>query len=302
MTTSTTTGLGAAASLNSTGNGTLGLAPEPPTQELGEEQFLHLLVTQLQAQDPLNPQDPQEFVAQLAQFSQVEQLRAANAQLEGVLTGMLALSNLQAVGLLGHPVVAATDTLALDGEGETSIGFHSAGEGEATVQVTDASGKVVFTQTVDAAEGLNHVSWDGRDADGRLCAAGEYDVSVTVTGEDGSEIAATAVVEGDVDSLSYETGQAMLVIGGVEVSLSDVISVSGIPAAEPTGTADDPPEEGGEDDGGGTGPTGGAEEPGAGTAGKAGFSPQGAAARFREGEWKVLQDPEALLGRFGGVL
>ena len=54
------------------------------SDELGKEQFLQLLVTQLQNQDPLNPMEDQEFIAQMAQFSSLEQLMNLNTSMEGL--------------------------------------------------------------------------------------------------------------------------------------------------------------------------------------------------------------------------
>lgn len=218
---------------------TLGAAPETASQELGKEEFLNLLIAQLQAQDPLNPQDPQEFVAQLAQFSQVEQLMTANANLTGMLEGMLALNNLSAVGLLGAEVVAVSDAVRLDGEQGTTLAFHAEAAGEATLVVKDSSGNTVYTRTVTAEDGLNEVSWDGRDDDGEMLPAGEYTLSVTVTGEGGEEIAAMPVMRGTVDGVSFESGSAVLVVDGVEVPLYEVVSVDGVndePAEEESST------------------------------------------------------------------
>lgn len=68
------------------------------SSELGKEEFLQLLVTQLQNQDPLNPQSDQEFVAQLAQFSALEQMTNMNTT----------LNNTSAYGLVGKEVIVST--------------------------------------------------------------------------------------------------------------------------------------------------------------------------------------------------
>jgi flagellar basal-body rod modification protein FlgD len=57
--------------------------PRAPAKQMGKEEFLKLLVTQLAHQDPLNPMEDKEFVAQLAQFSSLEQLMAMNRSMEG---------------------------------------------------------------------------------------------------------------------------------------------------------------------------------------------------------------------------
>ena len=65
------------------------------SSELGKEEFLKLLVCQMQNQDPLNPQSDQEFIAQLAQFSSLEQMTNLNST----------MSNTSAYGLVGKEVI-----------------------------------------------------------------------------------------------------------------------------------------------------------------------------------------------------
>ncbi len=67
-----------------------------PTQELGEEQFLQILAVQLANQDPLEPMDDTDFIAQMAQFSSLEQMQALNDS----------YSTSQAYSMIGTNVVA----------------------------------------------------------------------------------------------------------------------------------------------------------------------------------------------------
>ena len=60
----------------------------PRTNGLGREAFLQLLVTQLQHQDPMKPQEDGEFIAQLAQFSSLEQLTTVNTKLTSIATAL----------------------------------------------------------------------------------------------------------------------------------------------------------------------------------------------------------------------
>jgi flagellar basal-body rod modification protein FlgD len=73
-----------------------------PVQQLGQEDFLKLLVTQLSQQDPLNPQKDTEFIAQMAQFSALEQSKAM----------MQDMAQLRAGGLLGQTVAVRDETVA----------------------------------------------------------------------------------------------------------------------------------------------------------------------------------------------
>ena len=88
------------------------------SSELGKDTFLRLLTTQLQNQDPLNPMANEDFIAQLAQFSSLEQLQGVNTQLEGLAMINTSMNNASMVNLLGQEVVAVSDSFHYGGEGD----------------------------------------------------------------------------------------------------------------------------------------------------------------------------------------
>lgn len=90
--------------ITSVGGITTEAAPSTATS-LGQEEFLKILLTQLTYQDPMKPLDNQEFIAQLAQFTSLEQTRQLNSKIETLLTIQ---STNQAVGLLGKTVELST--------------------------------------------------------------------------------------------------------------------------------------------------------------------------------------------------
>ncbi len=98
---------------------------------LGQEDFLKILLTQLQFQDPLKPMDNQEFIAQMAQFTNLEMTRQQNEKTDTLLTIQSAS---QAVGLIGKTVEVQTDTGSQVGT-VTTITFQS-GSPMLTVQTS----------------------------------------------------------------------------------------------------------------------------------------------------------------------
>src|SRR4028119_2238475 len=72
------------------------------SQELGKDAFLKLMLAQLANQDPTQPQDSQAFVAQLAQFSSVEQLESANQRLDDILLAQASNSQTAATAMVGN--------------------------------------------------------------------------------------------------------------------------------------------------------------------------------------------------------
>jgi flagellar basal-body rod modification protein FlgD len=196
--------------------------------ELGKDAFLKLLVTQLQYQDPLDPTENEEFVAQLAQFSQVEQLTTANDSLETLYTAMASMNNASMTQLLGKDVIAAGDTFKYTGDGDYDIMYDAASTAtSATVTITDESGKVVWSTEIGGVEaGRGTWTWDGRTINGGTAAEGEYSFTVSARDRAGESVDVNELVHGEIDGMSFETGTPVPSISGVEISLGDIIEVT----------------------------------------------------------------------------
>jgi len=189
---------------------------------MGKEDFLALLVAQLRHQDPLSPMDNSEFVAQLAQFSSLEQMQNLNTAVadQGLL--MQALNNSVVASLAGRTVAVSGDRLPLPETGEAALGFDLAAPArEATVRIYDASGALVdsFTLT-DLSAGPQRLAWDGVGSDGERLPAGTYRSEVSAADAEGAAVSAVPYVIGRVDSVSFENGVAYLSLSGMRVPLA----------------------------------------------------------------------------------
>ena len=100
---------------------------------LNQEEFLKVLLTNLQFQDPLKPLDNQEFLAQMAQFSSLEQTRQVNDKIEQLLTIQ---SSTQSIGLIGKTVEVSTSNGSIAGT-VTTANFQS---GSPVFTIKDANG------------------------------------------------------------------------------------------------------------------------------------------------------------------
>lgn len=199
---------------------------------LGKEDFLELLVAQLQYQDPLNPLEDSEFVAQLAQFSSLEQLQNMNETLsDSVDWDMImsqTISNTMATSLIGKEVVAGNTTLVLGEEGSTNIVFDTADYVQSgTVTIYDADGTAVRTLSADnLAAGEQQLTWDGNDDNGTRMDAGYYYFETELYGTDGATVESQGYVIGTVDGIKYVDGSAYLDVDGALVPLSDVMEIN----------------------------------------------------------------------------
>ncbi len=197
------------------------------TNQLGKDQFLRLLLAQLANQDPTKPVDNQAFIAQLAQFSSLEQLQAVGKKLDMMTVAQASSNQLQVTGLVGKEVVFRTDVLHLEGKPLTLQGNLSGRADSVVAVVTDSNGKVVRTMALGARDaGPFDFTWDGRDDSGSTLPPGDYHVAITAGRVDGSPVEAELRSRGTVDSVIFDSTTPVLMVGTQRVNLSDVSAVS----------------------------------------------------------------------------
>ncbi len=206
---------------------------------LGKEDFLTLLVAQLQNQDPLNPDDPTEFTSQLAEFSSLEQLQNLNTSMEDLASAQLQSERLGAMELIGREVVYPAANFGLT-DGSATIGYQVDGTASSvTMYIQDENGAVVDTlYPTELSSGNHFIEWDGRDKDGNQLADGRYSIILQANaGSDDSTVAISPLVRSEVTGLvmDQETGAAVLQTQGGEVHLSDIIAAYSIDSRTVTG-------------------------------------------------------------------
>ena len=195
--------------------------------ELGKEDFLRLLTTQLNHQDPLNPMDNTEFVAQLAQFSGLEQLMNMGEGMNQLAMAQAVSNGTTMVGFIGKEVVyvgdgishteGATEQLAVDLERDAE---------RVTITVHDAEGNLVRTIEAGAQKGgVRDVTWDGKDNNGNDVQSGEYTFKVSAEDKDGGRVESSTRIRGVVTGVTYESGFPELLIGGQRVPVGQVVEV-----------------------------------------------------------------------------
>jgi flagellar basal-body rod modification protein FlgD len=199
--------------------------------EMGQQEFLQLLVAQMRNQDPINPLDSKEFAAQLAQFNSVEQLISVNSglsTLQGSQEMMSAsLTNSMAASMTGKHVKALSSEVYLAPGGQSNIQYklnNSASEVE--IVIRNESGSEVRREKLSGvAGGENQWSWDGRNDAGDRMADGNYYVEIQASNE-GSKVDALTYVEGTVGKVRYTGSGVFLHVNGVNVSIGDVEEVA----------------------------------------------------------------------------
>jgi len=198
-------------------------------KELGKDAFLNLLIAQLKNQDPLAPQGNAEFIAQLAQFSQVEGLQKLDERFAALLLQQQSAQSLQAASLVGKEVLLDADKVFVDTgksfKGNVQLPISSE---KVQVGIYDEKGNLVRSMDLGQKKaGGVPFEWDGKDDDGKTVPAGNYRFSAKARYEDGERELYT-LLPVKVDGVRMAGGNVYLELVGLgSVPLSSVQGISG---------------------------------------------------------------------------
>jgi len=159
---------------------------------LDQNAFLKLMTTQLKTQDPFNPVDNAQMVAQMAQFSSVAGIAEMNTSLKGISETLSATRLGDAASWIGRSALVSSDVTPQlpDGSYAGEISFPSNAT-DATLSLVDAKGQVVHSEALGAqAAGTLRFGWNGKDADGNAVASGPLKIVVSARNSTG-DVAAT---------------------------------------------------------------------------------------------------------------
>src|SRR6266542_704728 len=158
---------------------------------LGKDEFLKLLTAQLANQDPLQPVDNQAFIAQLAQFSSVEQLQNLTSRLDTLLLATASTNQMSTASLVVKDVAFKADGVDVAAGVSSPLQIKLPARATVTAVVQDASGRTVRTLPMGVRDaGTFDLGWDGRGDGGAPLPAGHYTVKLSAKGTDGSDVAA----------------------------------------------------------------------------------------------------------------
>jgi len=211
---------------------------EDPRQDLGRDSFLTLFIAQLEHQDPLNPVESQEFTAQLAQFSSLEQLYNLNETLDSIKTSQDESSRFEVLNMIGKDIMAEGAMLALTPDDPAVGGFVLDGSADCQAYILDADGYPIREMALGVlGPGEHTFTWDGEDDAGIFQQSGAYGFEVVAKDVLGESVPVAAMIRGQVTRINLEDAVPMLYVGDIPVSLSSVVDIQ-VPE-DPQGLADD---------------------------------------------------------------
>lgn len=222
---------------SATSTSTAGLSS---TLNLDFSEYLQILTTQLQNQDPTNATDPNQFTQELVEMGGVQQQITTNTDLANLVSATSANTLSNGLGYVGAVVQANSSSGEFPLQNSYSEFGYSLASAAAstTVTVSDSSGDVVDTFAGGTAAGGNYVSWNGATSSGGTAANGAYTFSVTSKDANGNPITVSdPVALFQVTSVqSNSDGTLQLYAGSLSLSSTDVTNVYSASTA-PTATA-----------------------------------------------------------------
>ncbi len=227
--------------VTSTGTAQKAAATNQQKVTLAEDfsQFLTLLTTQLQNQDPLSPMDSTEFTNQLVQFSQVEQQINSNQKLDDLVALQLSSISSVALGYVGMDISYISAEANYDGTTPVTINYSLADEAVlAKLNVYDENGDVVYSGDVPKTAGRHEFTWLGVETDGDPVPAGTYSVKIEAIDSKDDPISTSTAVSGRVRGIETQNGVVMVLVGERAVPISTILQArvpDPAPAAPTTG-------------------------------------------------------------------
>ncbi|MDE3015908.1 MAG: flagellar hook assembly protein FlgD [Pseudomonadota bacterium] len=190
------------------------------------QEFLKLLTTELNNQDPTAPMDPTQMVGQLASLSQVEQQIGTNSNLQQLISLFSANQINNAVSYIGKQVDASGNQVTLANSQAALVYTLPAGASSATVTITNSAGQTVFSGAGTTIAGRNQVMWNGANsATGAAMPDGVYNFTVVAKDSGGNPLTATTSTTGTVTAVDTQNGSASLSLGSISVPIGNVQSV-----------------------------------------------------------------------------
>ncbi len=198
---------------------------------MGKDDFMKLLMAQLQHQDPLKPMENQEFVAQLAQFGSLEQLTNIQKGIDGLSSGNKDEAKLSALGMIGKHVQATGNDIDLREGSEVTLRYgQKEGLTPVSAQIYTDGGKLVREIDLGGKADSQEVHWDGKDADGKNLPSGKYTFRVQGVSGSGQAEELGTELSGRVTGVEMDGKDALLVVqtpsGTSRLSIAKVHAVS----------------------------------------------------------------------------
>ena len=196
-----------------------------PKAVLGKDDFLKLLLTELEYQDPTDPMDTEKILSQTSELATLEAQQNTNKTLEKLIESFETSSGLSAINAIGKYAKMGNKIKVEKGSGASfTINFQEPVK-SGTIKITTEGGELVKSISVpEGSNGNTSFRWDGKDESGNQVPEGFYQVSgdyIDANGNRHDIEFGTFPIEG----VSFDNGKTLLKIGGQYVPMSNIAEI-----------------------------------------------------------------------------
>lgn len=189
---------------------------------LGKDAFLKMLIAQLRHQDPLNPMDGTAFVAQLAQFSSLEQLTNLNETMGALPKYLNQFSNAQMANLIGSEAVIKGNSITVNGSATNIVYRLPADIQSGTIKIYNENGMQVDTIKITPQKaGTQSIVWNSG-----FVPHGNYTWEITASDARGGTVVPQQMIQGRIQGVSFKNGNPYVMVNDQEVAFSNVVSIT----------------------------------------------------------------------------
>jgi flagellar basal-body rod modification protein FlgD len=185
-----------------------------PDAILGKDDFMMLLLTELQYQDPTDPMDSDKILTQTSELASLEAADNTNKALENLTKTLTQTSGLSAISAIGKMASLGSSSIILDEENTPTFELYFADDIQSgSLQITDVNGNTIRTVDLDQMPGgIQTFTWDGTDTNGRRVPPGSYTITANYITPSG-ETKNTAYGFYPIESVRFDGDKAMLKLG-----------------------------------------------------------------------------------------
>jgi flagellar basal-body rod modification protein FlgD len=188
------------------------------------QDFLTMLMTQLQNQDPTSPMDTNQFTSELVQFASVQQQIDTNASMTQLIQLGQSGQVLQSANIVGHKVALNSNSIVLQ-NGAGGVNFTARAAGPVAIGIYGSNGALLYSTAVNAIQGSNTWTWNGQTSNGTQLPDGSYTVQVEAGGSGAAATAVPFTVQGTVTGVNQSSSGLLLQFGSTSVPFSDLASL-----------------------------------------------------------------------------
>ena len=226
QTTGSTTNTSSSTSTSKTSSSSSGSYSDKASAALGKQDFLKLLVAQMKNQDPLNPDNPTDFTAQLAQFSSLEQLFNLNDSMTNLATSYSNTEKLSSLNTIGKEVAYPTSSFSYSGQ-PVQLGYTlDSAASNVSLAIMKNGSTVAVLKGTDLTKGTHYLTWDGLNTQGQAAANGDYSIVIKAEATEGSTVSATSIIKSEVTGVDLDAdANGMLLTEAGKISFSKILGI-----------------------------------------------------------------------------